>query len=155
MKIKRHYYDEKLKILDEIRQEMNENLKETMHDKNQEKYEKREEKFRELISETCETEEVSGDWNPQENSDFMFLVEKLESFARTAGCNLEIKTEGRGNTTIRIQTDGIWLLCDGETSVDEKEMLADLLHKADYVYMGTGERDGKTVVELQLGIQFI
>lgn len=51
---------------------------------------------------------------------------------------------------IRIQTSCIWLFNDGETAREEKQIIRELLDQAEHVYIGTSERNGKDILDIQL-----
>ena len=53
---------------------------------------------------------------------------------------------------IRLQTDRIHFLSNGETDREEKEILQKLLQEAEYVHMGTDKREKEeTILLLEFG----
>ena len=121
MKIERFFYDEKEKMLNEIRQEI-------------------------------KTEQQK--WEPEKDQRFMDMVKRLMQFAENAACNIKIETDSDRSAMIKMQTDGIWILCNGETSLEEKAVMQELFQKAGYIHIGNGERKGKPVVKLEFNLKF-
>lgn len=107
-----------------------------------------------MINEIRQEMETCGqEWEPEKDPRFMDIVRKVVQFAETSGCNLKIETDSDRSAMIRMQTDGIWILCDGETSLQEKEIMQKLFQKADYVHIGNRERNGRSMVELEFNIK--
>ena len=121
MNMERLYYDEKQKLLSELRKEIQEQEKDTL-------------------------DRASGRYRR-----FTELAEEATWFARTAGCNIRVQVLTDQSAMIRMQTDGIHLLSDGETGREEKKILQKLLQEAEYVHMGTDKREGKPVLLLEFG----
>ena len=82
---------------------------------------------------------------------FTELAEEAAWFAKAAGCNIRIQVLTDRSAMIRMQTDRIHFLSDGETDREEKEILQKLLQEAEYVHMGTDKREEKTVLLLEFG----
>ena len=77
---------------------------------------------------------------------FTELAEEAAWFAKAAGCNIRIQV------LIRLQTDRIHFLSNGETDREEKEILQKLLQEAEYVHMGTDKREKEeTILLLEFG----
>lgn len=121
MNMERLYYDEKQKLLSELRKEIQEQEKQIL----------------DRTSGRCRR--------------FTELAEEATWFAKTAGCNIRIQALTDRSAMIRMQTDRIHFLSDGETDREEKEILQKLLQEAEYVHMGTDKREEKTVLLLEFG----
>lgn len=121
MNMERLYYDEKQKLLFELRKEIQE----------------QEKQIPDRTSGRCRR--------------FTELAEEAAWFAKAAGCNIRIQVLTDRSAMIRMQTDRIHFLSDGETDREEKEILQKLLQEAEYVHMGTDKREGKTVLLLEFG----
>lgn len=121
MTIERLYYDEKERMLSELRKEIQEQEKQV-------------------------PDRASGGYQR-----FTELAEEAAWFAKAAGCNIRIQALTDRSAMIRMQTDRIHFLSDGETGREEKEILQKLLQEAEYVHMGTDKRDKKTVLLLEFG----
>lgn len=121
MNMERLYYDEKQKLLSELRKEIQEQEKQIL----------------DRISGRCRR--------------FTELAEEAAWFAKAAGCNIRIQVLTDRSAMIRMQTDRIHFLSDGETDREEKEILQKLLQEAEYVHMGTDKREEKTVLLLEFG----
>ena len=121
MNIERSYYDEKQKLLSELRKEIQE----------------QEKQIPDRTSGRCRR--------------FTELAEEAAWFAKAAGCNIRIQVLTDRSAMIRMQTDRIHFLSDGETDREEKEILQKLLQEAEYVHMGTDKREEKTVLLLEFG----
>ena len=50
---------------------------------------------------------------------------------------------------IKMQTGYIWLLSDGESALEDKETMKNLLNEADWVGIGSRKHGEKDVVELE------
>lgn len=121
MNVERLYYDEKQKLLSELRKEIQE----------------QEKQIPDRTSGRCRR--------------FTELAEEAAWFAKAAGCNIRIQVLTDRSAMIRMQTDRIHFVSDGETGREEKEILQKLLQEAEYVHMGTDKREGKTVLLLEFG----
>ena len=121
MNMERLYYDEKQKLLSELRKEIQE----------------QEKQIPDRTSGRCRR--------------FTELAEEAAWFAKAAGCNIRIQVLTARSAMIRMQTDRIHFLSNGETDREEKEILQKLLQEAEYVHMGTDKREGKTVLLLEFG----
>lgn len=121
MNMERLYYDEKQKLLSELRKEIQE----------------QEKQIPDRTSGRCRR--------------FTELAEEADWFAKVAGCNIRIQVLTDRSAMIRMQTDRIHFLSDGETDREEKEILQKLLQEAEYVHMGTDKREEKTVLLLEFG----
>ena len=121
MNMERLYYDEKQKLLSELRKEIQE----------------QEKQIPDRTSGRCRR--------------FTELAEEAVWFAKAAGCNIRIQVLTDRSAMIRMQTDRIHFLSDGETDREEKEILQKLLQEAEYVHMGTDKREGRTVLLLEFG----
>ena len=121
MNMERLYYDEKQKQLSELRKEIQE----------------QEKQIPDRTSGRCRR--------------FTELAEEAAWFAKAAGCNIRIQVLTDRSAMIRMQTDRIHFLSNGETDREEKEILQKLLQEAEYVHMGTDKREGKTVLLLEFG----
>ena len=89
--------------------------------------------------------------HPADAGDLRSLQEEAAWFAKAAGCNIRIQVLTDRSAMIRMQTDRIHFLSDGETDREEKEILQKLLQEAEYVHMGTDKREEKTVLLLEFG----
>ena len=121
MNMERLYYDEKQKLLSELRKEIQE----------------QEKQIPDRTSGRCRR--------------FTELAEEAAWFAKAAGCNIRIQVLTDRSAMIRMQTDRIHFLSDGETDREEKEILQKLLQEAEYVHMGTDKREEKIVLLLEFG----
>lgn len=121
MNMERLYYDEKQKLLSELRKEIQE----------------QEKQIPDRTFGRCRR--------------FTELAEEAAWFAKAAGCNIRIQVLTDRSAMIRMQTDRIHFLSDGETDREEKEILQKLLQEAEYVHMGTDKREEKTVLLLEFG----
>ena len=121
MNMERLYYDEKQKLLSELQREIQEQTKQ-IPDRSSGRYQR-----------------------------FTELAEEATWFAKAAGCNIRIQVLTDRSAMIRMQTDRIHFLSDGETDREEKEILQKLLQEAEYVHMGTDKREGETVLLLEFG----
>lgn len=121
MNMERLYYDEKQKLLSELRKEIQE----------------QEKQIPDRTSGRCQR--------------FTELAEEAAWFAKAAGCNIRIQVLTDRSAMIRMQTDRIHFLSNGETGREEKEIFQKLLQEAEYVHMGTDKREGKTVLLLEFG----
>ena len=121
MNMERLYYDEKQKLLSELQKEIQEQKKQI-------------------------ADRASGRYQR-----FTELAEEAAWFAKAAGCNIRIQVLTDRSAMIRLQTDRIHFLSNGETDREEKEILQKLLQEAEYVHMGTDKREGKTVLLLEFG----
>lgn len=119
--MERLYYDEKQKLLSELQREIQEQTKQ-IPDRSSGRYQR-----------------------------FTELAEEATWFAKAAGCNIRIQVLTDRSAMIRMQTDRIHFLSDGETDREEKEILQKLLQEAEYVHMGTDKREGETVLLLEFG----
>ena len=97
MNMERLYYDEKQKLLSELRKEIQE----------------QEKQIPDRTSGRCRR--------------FTELAEEADWFAKVAGCNIRIQVLTDRSAMIRMQTDRIHFLSDGETDREEKEILQKLL----------------------------
>ena len=122
MNMERLYYDEKQKLLSELQKEIQE----------------QEKQIPDRTSGRCQR--------------FTELAEEATWFAKTAGCNIRIQALTGRSAMIRLQTDRIHFLSDGETDREEKEILQKLLQEAEYVHMGTDKREEEeTILLLEFG----
>lgn len=121
MNMERLYYDEKQKLLSELQREIQEQTKQ-IPDRSSGRYQR-----------------------------FTELAEEATWFAKAAGCNIRIQVLTDRSAMIRMQTDRIHFLSDGETDREEKEILQKLLQEAEYVHMGTEKREEETVLLLEFG----
>ena len=121
MNMERLYYDEKQKLLSELRKEIQE----------------QEKQIPDRISDRCRR--------------FTELAEEAAWFAKAAGCNIRIQALTGRSAMIRMQTDRIHFLSNGETDREEKEILQKLLQEAEYVHMGTDKREKKIILLLEFG----
>ena len=121
MNMERLYYDEKQKLLSELRKEIQE----------------QEKQIPDRTSGRCRR--------------FTELAEEAAWFEKAAVCNIRIQVLTDRSAMIMMQTDRIHFLSDGETDREEKEILQKLLQEAEYVHMGTDKREEKTVLLLEFG----
>ena len=121
MNMERLYYDEKQKLLSELQKEIQEQKKQ----------------IPDRISGRCRR--------------FTELAEEAAWFAKAAGCNIRIQVLTDRSAMIRMQTDRIHFLSNGETDREEKEILQKLLQEAEYVHMGTDKREKKIILLLEFG----
>ena len=49
----------------------------------------------------------------------------------------------------KMQMGGIWLLSDGETALQDKKVMQELIDQAEHVYIGNSEREGKNVLDME------
>lgn len=75
--------------------------------------------------------------NPVKYQRFIYLSERAIQFSKISGCN------------IKMQTGYIWLLSDGESALEDKETMKNLLNEADWVGIGSRKHGEKDVVELE------
>ena len=122
MNMERLYYDEKQKLLSELQKEIQEQKKQI-------------------------PDRASGRYQR-----FTKLAEEAAWFAKAAGCNIRIQVLTDRSAMIRLQTDRIHFLSNGETDREEKEILQKLLQEAEYVHMGTDKREEEeTILLLEFG----
>ena len=122
MNMERLYYDEKQKLLSELRKEIQE----------------QEKQIPDRTSGRCRR--------------FTELAEEAAWFAKAAGCTIRIQVLTDRSAMIRLQTDRIHFLSNGETDREEKEILQKLLQEAEYVHMGTDKREEEeTILLLEFG----
>ena len=122
MNMERLYYYEKQKLLSELQKEIQEQKKQI-------------------------PDRASGRYQR-----FTELAEEAAWFAKAAGCNIRIQVLTDRSAMIRLQTDRIHFLSNGETDREEKEILQKLLQEAEYVHMGTDKREEEeTILLLEFG----
>ena len=80
---------------------------------------------------------------------FIYLSERAVQFSKISGCNIKIQTFPDMSALIKMQTGYIWLLSDGESALEDKETMKNLLNEADWVGIGSRKHGEKDVVELE------
>ena len=80
---------------------------------------------------------------------FIYLSERAIQFSKISGCNIKIQTFPDMSALIKMQTGYIWLLSDGESALEDKETMKNLLNEADRVGIGSRKHGEKDVVELE------
>lgn len=87
--------------------------------------------------------------NPVKYQRFIYLSERAIQFSKISGCNIKIQTFPDMSALIKMQTGYIWLLSDGESALEDKETMKNLLNEADWVGIGSRKHGEKDVVELE------
>ena len=87
--------------------------------------------------------------NPVKYQRFIYLSERAVQFSKISGCNIKIQTFPDMSALIKMQTGYIWLLSDGESALEDKETMKNLLNEADWVGIGSRKHGEKDVVELE------
>ena len=87
--------------------------------------------------------------NPVKYQRFIYLSERAVQFSKISGCNIKIQTFPDMSALIKMQTGYIWLLSDGESALEDKETVKNLLNEADWVGIGSKKHGEKDVVELE------
>ena len=87
--------------------------------------------------------------NPVKYQRFIYLSERAIQFSKISGCNIKIQTFPDMSALIKMQTGYIWLLSDGESALEDKETMKNLLNEADWVGIGSKKHGEKDVVELE------
>ena len=80
---------------------------------------------------------------------FVYLSEQAMQFSKISGCNIKVQTFPDMSALIKMQTGYIWLLSDGESALEDKETMKNLLNEADWVGIGSRKHGEKDVVELE------
>ena len=85
--------------------------------------------------------------NPVKYQRFIYLW--AIQFSKISGCNIKIQTFPDMSALIKMQTGYIWLLSDGESALEDKETMKNLLNEAAWVGIGSRKHGEKDVVELE------
>lgn len=151
MNIEHFYYDEMEKWIDETQLEMEENEKKMSEEEKAEGYRIANMELQKMIQKAKDANsQVYRIVNPEKYRWFQEIAEEVILFSQLSGCNVKIETMSDMKAVIRIQTSCIWLFNDGETAREEKQIIRELLDQAEHVYIGTSERNGKDILDIQL-----
>lgn len=150
MNIEKFYYDEQEKMAEEMKREMEE-YNRSLSPEEREEERRRLSQEAQTIMENAEKKkrEHYQVINPAKYQRFIYLSEQAMQFSKISGCNIKVQTFPDMSALIKLQTGCIWLLSDGETALEDKEIVQCLLNEADWVYIGNSDRDGKNMLELE------
>ena len=148
MNIQKFFYDEKEKMLSELRQETESDSGRISDEEAQMEYRFFAEKA-DMYMEHTEKNYSCPQKKTVTYQNFCIWAELSVRLAEDSGCNIWIRTLDAGYGIIKLQAEDIWLLSDGETSLAEKETMEILFREADSIYIGNEKRNGKTVIQIE------
>ena len=135
MNIEKFYYDEQTEMYEQMKKEQDE-YEQSLSVEEREKAERKKKEEYQII-------------NPVKYQRFIYLSERAIQFSKISGCNIKIQTFPDMSALIKMQTGYIWLLSDGESALEDKETMKNLLNEADWVGIGSKKHGEKDVVELE------
>ena len=113
MNIEKFYYDEPTEIYEQMKKEQDEH-EQSLSVEEREKAERKKKEEYQII-------------NPVKYQRFIYLSERAIQFSKISGCNIKIQTFPDMSALIKMQTGYIWLLSDGESALEDKETMKNLL----------------------------
>lgn len=150
MNIERFYYDEQTEMYERMKKEQDEYDQSLSAEEREKEYQKLSQEAR-VIMERAERKkrEEYQIINPVKYQRFLYLSERAIQFSKISGCNIKVQTFPDMSALIKMQTGYMWLLSDGETALEDKETMQNLLNEADWVGIGSRKLGEKDVVELE------
>lgn len=142
MNIEKFYYDEQTEMYEQMKKEQDEHEQSLS-------VEEREKEHQKLFQEARTIMEKAERKKKEEYQRFIYLSERAIQFSKISGCNIKIQTFPDMSALIKMQTGYIWLLSDGESALEDKETMKNLLNEADWVGIGSKKHGEKDVVELE------
>ena len=150
MNIEKFYYDEQTEMYDQMKKEQDEHEQSLSVEEREKEHQKLFQEARTIMekAERKKKEEYQI-INPVKYQRFIYLSERAIQFSKISGCNIKIQTFPDMSALIKMQTGYIWLLSDGESALEDKETMKNLLNEADWVGIGSRKHGEKDVVELE------
>lgn len=150
MKIEHFYYDEQEKWLAQMKAVMEKHDAELSEEEKAFEQKKHDMELQKIIQNAeREEKQTYRIVNPEKYCWFKNITKRVIQFAQIAGCNIKIETFSNMDAVIKMQTGCIWLLSDGETALQDKKVMQELIDQAEHVYIGNSERDGKNVLDME------
>lgn len=150
MNIEKFYYDEQTEMYEQMKKEQDEHEQSLSVEEREKEHQKLFQEARKIMekAERKKKEEYQI-INPVKYQRFIYLSERAIQFSKISGCNIKIQTFPDMSALIKMQTGYIWLLSDGESALEDKETMKNLLNEADWVGIGCRKHGEKDVVELE------
>ena len=150
MNIEKFYYDEQTEMYEQMKKEQDEHEQSLSVEEREKEHQKLFQEAR-MIMEKAERKkkEEYQIINPVKYQRFIYLSERAIQFSKISGCNIKIQTFPNMSALIKMQTGYIWLLSDGESALEDKETMKNLLNEADWVGIVSKKHGEKDVVELE------
>ena len=144
MNIEKFYYDEQTEMYEQMKKEQDEHEQSLSVEEREKEHQKLFQEARTIMekAERKKKEEYQI-INPVKYQRFIYLSERAIQFSKISGCNIKIQTFSDMSALI------IWLLSDGESALEDKETMKNLLNEADWVGIGSRKHGEKDVVELE------
>ena len=150
MNIEKFFYDEQTEMYEQMKKEQDEHEQSLSVEEREKEHQKLVQEARTIMekAERKKKEEYQI-INPVKYQRFIYLSERVVQFSKISGCNIKIQTFPDMSALIKMQTGYIWLLSDGESALEDKEIMKNLLNEADWVGIGSKKHGEKDVVELE------
>ena len=150
MNIEKFYYDEQTEMYEQMKKEQDEHEQSFSVEEREKEHQKSLQEAR-AIMENAEQKkrEHYQIVNAAKYQRFVYLSEQAMQFSKISGCNIKVQTFPDMSALIKMQTGYIWLLSDGESALEDKETMKNLLNEADWVGIGSRKHGEKDVVELE------
>lgn len=150
MNIEKFFYDEQTEMYEQMKKEQDEHEQSLSVEEREKEHQKLFQEAR-MIMEKAERKkkEEYQIINPVKYQRFIYLSERAVQFSKISGCNIKIQTFPDMSALIKMQTGYIWLLSDGESALEDKETMKNLLNEAGWVGIGSRKHGEKDVVELE------
>ena len=150
MNIEKFYYDEQTEMYEQIKKEQDEHEQSLSVEEREKEHQKLFQEARIIMEKTeRKKKEEYQIINPVKYQRFIYLSERAIQFSKISGCNIKIQTFPDMSALIKMQTGYIWLLSDGESALEDKETMKNLLNEAAWVGIGSRKHGEKDVVELE------
>ena len=140
MNIEKFYYDEQTEMYEQMKKEQDEHEQSLSVDEREKEHQKLFQEARTIME--------KAERKKKEEYQIINPV-KYQRFIYLSGCNIKIQTFPDMSALIKMQTGYIWLLSDGESALEDKETMKNLLNEADWVGIGSRKHGEKDVVELE------
>ena len=150
MNIEKFYYDEQTEMYEQMKREQDEHDQLLSAEERKKEHQKLSQEARAIMerAESRKKEEYQI-INPVKYQRFLYLSERAIQFSKISGCNIKIQTFSDMSALIKMQTGYMWLLSEGESALEDKETMKNLLNEADWVDIGSRKHGEKDVVELE------
>ena len=150
MKIEHFYYDEQEKWLAQMKAAMEKHDAELSEEERALEQKESDMELQNIIRNAeREEKQTYRIVNPEKYCWFKNITKRVIQFAQISGCNIKIETLPSMDAVIKMQMGCIWLLSDGETALQDKKVMQELIDQAEHVYIGNSEREGKNVLDME------
>ena len=150
MKIEHFYYDEQEKWLAQMKAAMEKHDAELSEEERALEQKESDIELQNIIlNAEREEKQTYRIVNPEKYCCVKNITKRVIQFAQISGCNIKIETLPSMDAVIKMQMGCIWLLSDGETALQDKKVMQELIDQAEHVYIGNSEREGKNVLDME------